>query len=85
MASDAAKKDFTELAAKFGWAEKVTTWVLAEGALHARGLEDFELAIASESEVGALVDAMGIEDRKPQQVSRVRQAWVELKKLKRMR
>ncbi len=75
-----AAQEFWEMAEKYHWAKEVTEWMLAETGLNARGLEDFEYAVASESAVTTLVDAMGITLGKLQQVSWVRQAWVGLKK-----
>ena len=70
---------FRKLADEYGWEKEVLDWCLKEEGLGARGIDDFEYAISNEADVAALVQATGVAN-KFQQTSRVRQAWVALKK-----
>ena len=70
---------FDKLKEEFQLDDKVRAWLTSETGLAARNLGDFLHAASSEAEVKALVDASGA-DNKLLATSRLRQAWVSLKR-----
>ena len=70
---------FDKLKEEFQLDDKVRAWLTSDTGLAARNLGDFLHAASSEAEVKALVDASGAEN-KLLATSRLRQAWVSLKR-----
>lgn len=67
---------FKEIAAKYGWEDKVTEFMLnKDTGLGAESLDDFLKMAVTPEEVGAIVDNIEGLKNKLQQKSRVRQAW----------
>ena len=74
-----AAQIFDDLAAKYSFEPKVRAWLTAENGLAARTLDDFIHAAAVESDLRAFADAAEA-DNKILAASRLRQAWVALRK-----
>jgi len=76
------KKEFQDLGDKFKWEQALVDWMTAADGLGALTLMDFVYALPNEEAAEAIVEAAGF-DQKPkimQQASRVRQAWLGMKK-----
>ena len=73
---------FAALKAKHDLNQRLVDWLVDANGLGAKSLNDFMFAITAESEAVTLVDAAGVTDsgEKLRQTTRVRQAWVALRK-----
>ena len=78
-APEDVKAAFAEIAQKYKWDDKITKWILKEDGLAAASLNDFLHAISQPADVDKIVDAAA-PDNKMLMTSRVRQAWLGLKK-----
>ena len=70
---------FTELGRKYDWDEKVISWMTHADGLAAKNLDAFMYATTTEAEVAGIVEAIGVTN-KFAQTSRIRQAWLALRK-----
>ena len=70
---------FTELGRKYDCDEKVISWMTHADGLAAKNLDAFIYAITTEAEVAGIVEATGVTN-KFAQTSRIRQAWLALRK-----
>ena len=77
--TDAVKAAFEEVEAKFQWDAKITKWLLSDEGFAATSISDFLYAISGPEDIAKIVEAAA-----PQNAflmkSRVRQAWLALKK-----
>ena len=76
-----ADAQFDKLQADFGLDDDVRKWLTASDGLGATCLDDFVFAAAVESDIGAMADAAQATN-KLLMTSRLRQAWLSLKKAK---
>ena len=82
MASEAVAAEFRKMADKYKWDEAVSTWCLSTDGLGAQSMEDFIHCVEDPEKLSDIVKAAGIKEvgNAMRQSSRVRQAWVALKK-----
>ena len=70
---------FEKLSNEFKWDPKIQKWLLAADGLGATSLDDFLHAFSSSDALGQVAEGAGVEN-KLLATSRVRQAWISLKK-----
>ena len=82
MASVDVVRAFEQLAVKYSWTDQVRDFMTSASGLAATHVDHFIYAVSAEAEIKDFVDAIGISDAavKLQQISRIRRAWVELRK-----
>ena len=81
MADEKVKKAFEELENKFGLDPLITKWILGEDGLGAKSVDDFLYAATKPEELASVAELAGVDtSKKLLMTSRVRQAWVSLKK-----